>query len=654
MSHTYAVNQNITVIRRGSPQSNYNLDYGEGTQTSRLNPNANDFSVVPFMPPQINPYAQAYAQAQAQAQAQQYAMFLLMQNNMIQQPNYFGQQTNQHVVPTYAPAPTASEERIRILEERLAALTLASTHAPAPAPVPAPAPAPVPAPAPAPAPAPVPVPAPAPVPVPVPVLWDPEAESEIPERDSSVEPDIPERDSSNVFNIEKHRIDRQKLCRTWSTNGMKFYKIKEKFENLWKDDCTNYNCKLSWMDWLHYLGMDKNEDARGSSIERVPHVPAPAPATVQHRSWASAVSVTTTDAPQKSVTGVVCTPVLPHISDHDRWLIEMENRDNFDFEDYQTWLENEHAKKSSLKKQDDSISSTSEREICRNWLQGNCKNSNCPHDHIKLKNQCHKWSQGYCPNNSSTCDYSHDKRAYAPWEGNVICSLWKETGECAFNQRKRCFFIHPEYSKTIFPKAPRAGAGTDLNDWKEVGIRSRLAPAPAPAPVRVIASAPVRVIKPAPVHVIASAPVHVIKPVPVRVIASAPVRVQNLQGEGRRARKSETQDVEVILPEEKALVERINENLNKGNLIALQTLCARDGGEQNITYKSVIGLLSVLQEEKFCKFSNDGTKLVVNGVKSINKNRIFKRDESGPIMLHDVAFLRKLLEEEGFPIRLFK
>ena len=174
------------------------------------------------------------------------------------------------------------------------------------------------------------------------------------------------------------------------------------------------------------------------------------------------------------------------------------------------------------------------------------------------------------------------------------------------------------------------------------------APAPAPAPALRV---PPNNVRPAPN--VCHPPINVCPPPNV----CRPPLPPTPAGQGRRAlKKAAKNSAETTLQvskEHQELKDRLKGNLNNKAFETLHHLCSHNGGEQNIIYKHVSMLLTQLQEEKFCTAEDDGSRIVVHGCKTVNNHRIFKRDDTGPIMLNAVAFLRKLLREEEFPVDLF-
>ena len=90
--------------------------------------------------------------------------------------------------------------------------------------------------------------------------------------------------------------------------------------------------------------------------------------------------------------------------------------------------------------------------------------------------------------------------------------------------------------------------------------------------------------------------------------------------------------------------------------MCLHVLCSHDGGEQTLTWRPMLALLQALQDEKVCTHVlTPKGELLVKGVKVDNSQRIHKpRGESDGIMLNSIAFLRRMLGDEGFPVTFWQ
>jgi hypothetical protein len=131
-------------------------------------------------------------------------------------------------------------------------------------------------------------------------------------------------------------------------------------------------------------------------------------------------------------------------------------------------------------------------------------------------------------------------------------------------------------------------------------------------------------------------------------------------GTGKKAIKAlkkaaATEAISIAPPEHLELKARLDGKLRKDSLACLACLCAHDGGEQTLLFRPILAMLEALQDEKFLTFSlSKAGELLVKGVQSETSQRIHKpRKENEAIMLNSVAFLRRILVVEHFPLSLF-
>ena len=131
-------------------------------------------------------------------------------------------------------------------------------------------------------------------------------------------------------------------------------------------------------------------------------------------------------------------------------------------------------------------------------------------------------------------------------------------------------------------------------------------------------------------------------------------------GTGKRAVKAAKKAQEAaketsMSSEQRALKDRLLGSLTKDAELALSALCCHDGGEQNIKYKPLVALLQSLEAEGVCSVSfGKDDKILVRGAKGGSSQRIIRpSQESRPVLLSSVAFLRRMLQEEDFPVDIF-